>query len=69
MVGSHSTEDADLIAVLTFESAEAMAQSMAARRADGTREKIEEDEDRFMDRGRVKVLVLGEGDVGRSIRD
>ncbi len=69
MVGSASFEDADLIAVLTFESAEAMAQSMAARRADGTRERIEADEDRFMDRGRVKVVVMGKGDVSRSVRD
>ncbi|KAJ9604236.1 hypothetical protein H2200_011070 [Cladophialophora chaetospira] len=69
MVGAASSEDPDLIAVMTFESEEAMKRSMQARRADGTREIIEADEDKFMDRSKVKVVVLGEGDVGRTERD
>jgi uncharacterized protein (TIGR02118 family) len=68
-VGSPSSEDADLIAVITFESLEAMQESMSARRADGVREIIEADEAKFMDRSKVKVVVVGEKDVGRTMRD
>ena len=45
-----------------------MQESMRARQADGTREIIEADEDKFMDRSKVQVIVLGEDDVGRSVR-
>ena len=68
-VGVPTPDDADLIAVITFESTEAMQRSMKARWADGTRDKIEEDEGKFMDRGRVKLVVLGDEDVGRSVRE
>lgn len=69
MVGTASSEDADVIAVMTFESQEVMQLSMQARRADGTREIIEADEERFMDRARVKVVVLGERDVGTTVKE
>ena len=68
-VGSPSSEDADLIAVITFESQEAMRESMSARGADGVREIIEADEAKFMDRSKVKVIVVGEGEIGRTTRD
>lgn len=68
LIGSPSPTDADLIAVITYENKEAMQQSMRARRADGVRELIEADEDKFMDRSKVQVVVLGEADVGESVR-
>jgi uncharacterized protein (TIGR02118 family) len=68
-LGTPSGTDPDLVAVLTFENPDAMRQSMQARQADGTRETIEADEDRFMDRAKLKLIVMGEGDVGRSLRD
>ena len=69
MVGSATNSDADLIAVITFESPEAMQASMTARQADGVREVIETDEEKFMDRSRVRLVVLGGEDVGRSVRE
>ncbi len=68
-VGSPSSEDADLIAVITFDSHEALQESMIARDADEMRELIEADEAKFMDRSKVKVVYVGEGDVGISRRD
>lgn len=69
LIGSPSATDADLIAVITFENKEMMEQSMRVRNADGVRELIHADEDKFMDRSKVQVVVLGEADVGRSVRD
>ena len=43
--------------------------SMEKRRAEEYRQRIEEDEDRFMVRERIKLVVLGEGDVGVSNRE
>lgn len=68
-MGSVSTEDPDLIAVIEYESQDAMQESMRLRSADGIREVIQADEDRFMDRGRVKVIVLGADGIGRTERD
>ena len=68
-VGSPSPGDADLIAVITYENQEAMQASMAARRADGVREVIEADEAKFMDRSKVKVIVVGEADIGKTTKD
>lgn len=67
-VGSASSEDPDLVAVITYESQEAVQQSMKLRRSDGIREQIEGDEEKFMDRSKVKLIVLGQGDVCRSVR-
>ena len=67
-IGSPASTDPDLIAVITYEDSETMQESMRARQADGTREIIEADEDKFMDRSKVQVIVLGEDDVGRSVR-
>lgn len=68
-IGSPSADDADLIAIITFESQEAMKESVAARRADGVRETIEADEAKFMDRSKVKVIVVGDDDIGTTTRD
>jgi uncharacterized protein (TIGR02118 family) len=69
LVGSPVPTDPDLIAVITFESEEAMQQSMRKRRADGVREFIEADEDKFMDRSKVKVVNVGEANVRKTVRD
>jgi hypothetical protein len=69
VVGSSAPTDPDLIAVITFESDDAMQRSMRARRADGVREIIEADEDAFMERSKVKVVLVGEADVGRTVRE
>lgn len=68
VVGSSTSEDPDLIAVIEYEDESAMQQSMQARNADGTREKIQADEDKFMDRSRVKVIVLGTDSIGRTVK-
>lgn len=69
VMGSVSTDDPDLIAVIEYESQDAMKESMRLRSADGVREVIQADEDRFMVRERVKVIVLGADGIGRTERD
>lgn len=69
MIGSPSSEDADFIAVITYKSKDVMKRSMHARRADGVRELLEADEDRFMDRSRIKVVMVGQDDVGKSVEE
>ena len=66
-VGAPAPTDADLVAVITYQSEEAMQSSMRARLADGTREQIQADEDRFMDRSKVRLIVLGKDDVGSTV--
>lgn len=68
-IGGSSPEDPDLIAIIEFENEAAMQQSMQARLADGTREKIQADEDKFMIRSKAKVMVLGNGGIERTIRE
>lgn len=67
-LGTVSEEDPDLVAVIEYESEERMRESMKVRMGQGVREKIQEDEDRFMVRERVKLIVLGEGAVSRGGR-
>lgn len=67
VVGSPEPADPDVIAVITFESEDAMQESMRKRRADGVRELIEADEDKFMNRSKVKVVNVGEADIGRTV--
>jgi hypothetical protein len=43
-----------------------MQTSMRARRADGVREIIEADEDKFMLRDKIRVVRLGKDDVQSS---
>jgi hypothetical protein len=69
LIGSPLPTDPDLIAVITFESENAMQKSMRARRMHGVKEIIEADEDKFMDRAKVKVVNVNEADVGRTLRD
>jgi hypothetical protein len=69
LVGTPVPDDPDLIAVITFESEDAMQKSMTKRRSDGIREIIEADEEKFMDRSKVKVVSVGEADVRRTARD
>ncbi|KIW95559.1 uncharacterized protein Z519_04144 [Cladophialophora bantiana CBS 173.52] len=69
VIGSPSPTDVDLIAVITFESEEAMQQSLQARQADGTREIIEADESKFLDRSKVQFVALGGVDVRTSARE
>lgn len=68
-IGSPSPTDPDLFAVITYESEDAMRRSMSKRASDGIREQIQADEDKFMDRSKVQVVVLGPADVGRGTRD
>lgn len=68
MLGSPTPDEADLIAVITYDSQEHLQESMNRRTADGTRQVIEADEDNFMDRSKVRVVVLGPNDIGRSSR-
>lgn len=58
-MGTVSEDDPDMVAVITYGSREAMQRSMKVRNSDGVREKIQEDEARFMVRERVKLVVLG----------
>jgi hypothetical protein len=60
--------DADVVAVMTFENQEKLKESMNFRYQDGVREKIQADEDKFMDRSRVKVVIVGE-DSHTTLRD
>lgn len=69
VLGSSSAEDPDLIAVIEYESEEALRLSMQMRFSDGIREVIQADEDRFMERGRTKVIVLGSEGVGKTVRE
>jgi hypothetical protein len=69
LVGSPVPTDPDLIAVITYESEGAMQKSMLKRRSDELREIIEADEDKFMDRSKMKIVNVGEADVRRTVRD
>lgn len=66
VVGSPSSEDPDLVAVITYEDDTAMQESMRARNADGIREQIQADEAKFMDRSKVKVVRMGKDDIGTT---
>ena len=68
VMGAPSDTSPDLVAVITYESEEDMQHTMRARMADGTREKIEADEDKFLDRSKLQLVVLGKDDIGRSTR-
>lgn len=69
VIGSPSSEDADLIAVITYDSEQVMEKSMRARGTNGIRELLEADEDRFMDKSRIKVVMVGQNGVGMSARE
>ena len=68
-VGAPSATDPDLIAVITYESQEAMQRSMQARQSDANKELIEADEAKFMDRSMVQVVILGQGDIGETLKE
>lgn len=69
VVGNPSATDPDLIAVITYENMEAMQRSMKARQSDANKYLIEADEAKFMDRSKVQVVVLGESDVGKTVKE
>lgn len=64
MVGSPSPDDPDLIAIINYESEAAMQEGMQVRMLDGIKDRMQADEDKFMDRSKLKVVVLREGNVG-----
>jgi hypothetical protein len=61
--------DLDLIVVITFESEDAMHKSMRRRRADGLREIIEADKNKFRDMSKVKVVRIAEANVRSTVND
>lgn len=69
MIGKPASTDADLIAVIQYESEDAMQRSMRVRQMEGVREKIEADEDNFMDRSKLQLIVLGKDDIGMTVID
>lgn len=68
MIGKPASTDADLIAVIQYESEDAMQQSMRVRQSEGVSENIEADEDKFMDRSKLQLIVLGKNDIGMTER-
>lgn len=57
-IGTVSGDDPDMLAVVTYESKEAMQKSMHLRMSDGIRQQIQADEDKFMLRERIKLVLL-----------